>query len=181
MKVPPTLHPGAQIFLTDTTGYNSPLSIFLAGSVAGTLASSLVTPLDMVKTRIQVVARPGETAYSGVVDAVTKIYREEGVRAFWRGGVARKMRAAQFGLTLFTYELVQRLLYIDFGGSRWSLASLAPPRPSGSQREATTGCAGLQQSQATDHLGGYAVAGPIFAGIDSKFGLRFPRERQEVL
>ena len=44
--------------------------------------------------------------------------REEGLRAFWKGGVARKMRAAQFGLTLFTYEVVQRLIYVDFGGSR---------------------------------------------------------------
>ena len=31
------------------------------------------------------------------------------------------MRAAQFGLTLFTYEVVQRLLYVDFGGSRFFL------------------------------------------------------------
>ena len=44
--------------------------------------------------------------------------REEGLRAFWKGGVARKMRAAQFGLTLFTYEVVQRIIYVDFGGSR---------------------------------------------------------------
>ena len=28
------------------------------------------------------------------------------------------MRAAQFGLTLFTYEVVQRLIFVDFGGSR---------------------------------------------------------------
>jgi hypothetical protein len=46
--------------------------------------------------------------------------REEGLAAFWKGGLARKMRAAQFGITLLTYELVQRLLFIDFGGSRYS-------------------------------------------------------------
>ena len=51
------------------------------------------------------------------LDIVT--IREEGLRAFWKGGVARKMRAAQFGLTLFTYEVVQRLIYVDFGGSRF--------------------------------------------------------------
>ena len=50
---------------------------------------------------------------------VTINVREEGLRAFWKGGVARKMRAAQFGLTLFTYEVVQRLIYVDFGGSRY--------------------------------------------------------------
>lgn len=158
-------------FLTDHTGYNTPLSIFLAGALAGTVASSLVTPLDMIKTRLQVLPRPGQTGYFGIMDTVTKIYREEGWRAFWKGGVARKMRAAQFGLTLFTYEVVQRLLYVDFGGSR----------PSGSQRETTKGVASLQQSRSNDHIGGYAVASPIFAGIESKFGLRFPKYREGLI
>jgi hypothetical protein len=33
----------------------------------------------------QVVARAGQTTYSGVTDAARKIYREEGLRAFWKG------------------------------------------------------------------------------------------------
>jgi hypothetical protein len=33
----------------------------------------------------QVVARAGQTTYSGVIDAARKIYREEGLRAFWKG------------------------------------------------------------------------------------------------
>ena len=32
-----------------------------------------------------------------------------------------------------------------------------------------------------DHIGGYAVAAPIFAGIESKFGLRFPKFRESVI
>jgi hypothetical protein len=31
------------------------------------------------------VARAGQTTYSGVIDAARKIYREEGLRAFWKG------------------------------------------------------------------------------------------------
>ena len=93
----------------------------------------------------QVLPKPGQTTYTGVIDAVQKISRywlggsslkshdaifieeiwqfsssrEEGWKAFWKGGIPRKMRSSpQFGITLVAYELVQRMLFIDFGGSR---------------------------------------------------------------
>ncbi len=74
----------------------------------------------------------------------------------------------QFGITLVAYELVQRMLFVDFGGSRWNQAYLFQPlntdtsffastlcRPSGSQREATPSVA---ISSNKDHVGGFAVA-----------------------
>jgi len=65
----------------------------------------------------QVVARAGQTTYSGVTDAFRKILREEGPRAFWKGSVARVCRSSpQFGVTLLTYEILQRLFFVDFGG-----------------------------------------------------------------
>ena len=64
------------------------------------------------------VARAGQTTYSGVFDAAKKIYQEEGARAFWKGTAARVFRSSpQFGVTLFTYEVLQRLFYVDFGGT----------------------------------------------------------------
>ena len=57
------------------------------------------------------------------------------------------------------------MLFVDFGGSN----------PSGSFRETSTGSANLAKSTNEDHIGGYAIARPIFAGMESKFGLAFPK------
>jgi len=148
----------------DENGYNSPLSLLVAGAIAGMPAASLVTPADVIKTRLQVKARSGQTTYSGVLDATRKIYAEEGFSAFWKGAIARMCRSSpQFGVTLVTYELLQRMFYIDFGGSK----------PSGQMAEATGKV--TQKSDNPDHIGGYQIARPIFLGVESKFGLLFPK------
>lgn len=150
----------------DDTGYNSPLSLLVAGAIAGCPAASLVTPADVIKTRLQVVAREGQTSYNGLLDATRKIYAEEGFRAFWKGAVARMCRSSpQFGVTLVTYELLQRAFYIDFGGTR----------PTGSEAEVPAGQAEWSKSSNPDHVGGFQVAMPIFSGIETKFGLVLPK------
>ncbi|XP_031783557.1 calcium-binding mitochondrial carrier protein Aralar1 isoform X3 [Nasonia vitripennis] len=151
----------------DEGGYNTPLSLLCAGAIAGVPAAALVTPADVIKTRLQVVARQGQTTYNGLVDCARKIYQEEGARAFWKGATARVFRSSpQFGVTLFTYELLQRLFFVDFGGSR----------PAGSEHQVPAmGAADDMRSSNPDHIGGYQVALPIFTGIESKFGLCLPR------
>jgi solute carrier family 25 aspartate/glutamate transporter 12/13 len=71
--------------LADENGHNSPMSLFMAGFIAGVPAAGLCTPADVIKTRIQVRERQGQTQYKGVIDAMFKIYKEEGPRAFWKG------------------------------------------------------------------------------------------------
>lgn len=44
-----------------------------------------MTPADVIKTRLQVAARAGQTTYSGVIDCFRKILKEEGFKAFWKG------------------------------------------------------------------------------------------------
>ncbi|KAE8748965.1 hypothetical protein FOCC_FOCC004371 [Frankliniella occidentalis] len=153
--------------LADENGYNHPLTLLLAGAIAGIPAASLVTPADVIKTRLQVVARQGQTTYTGVIDAFGKIMREEGPRAFWKGSVARVCRSSpQFGVTLLTYEILQRLFYVDFGGTRPTGSELNVP---------AVGIADEVKSTNPDHIGGYQVALPIFQGIESKFGLCLPK------
>lgn len=47
-------------------------------------------------------------------------------------------------------------------------------RPSGSEFKVATGLEGTKPRN-PDHVGGYSVAIPIFSGIESKFGLCFPK------
>jgi solute carrier family 25 (mitochondrial aspartate/glutamate transporter), member 12/13 len=91
----------------------SPFEILFCGALSATPASYLATPADVIKTRLQVVARTGQQTYSGIIDTVKKILATEGPGAFFKGGIARVLRSSpQFGVTLLSYELLQR--YIPF-------------------------------------------------------------------
>uniref|UniRef100_A0A8C8LMR0 EF-hand domain-containing protein n=1 Tax=Oncorhynchus tshawytscha TaxID=74940 RepID=A0A8C8LMR0_ONCTS len=128
-------------------------------------AASLVTPADVIKTRLQVAARAGQTTYTGVTDCFRKIMHEEGFRALWKGAGARMCRSSpQFGVTLVTYELLQRWLNVDFGGHR----------PSGSEPTPKSRISELPPVSA-DHVGGYRLATATFAGVENKFGLHLPK------
>lgn len=84
-------------------GHNSPLSLFTAGFIAGVPAAGLVTPADVIKTRLQVREKSGETVYRGIFDAVKKISAEEGGKAFWKGAGGRSLVfALYFGIYRLT-------------------------------------------------------------------------------
>lgn len=73
---------------------------------------SLISPrvIDVVKTRLQVERRTGQSHYNGIVDAFRKIWREEGPKAFFKGGPARVLRSSpQFAFTLLAYETLQNV------------------------------------------------------------------------
>jgi hypothetical protein len=82
----------------------------------------------VVKTRLQVEARKGQTHYKGLTDAFVKICvsissnspterefnvgtdQEEGFRALFKGGPARVIRSSpQFGFTLLAYEYLHKV------------------------------------------------------------------------
>ncbi|CAH8515630.1 unnamed protein product [Schistosoma turkestanicum] len=149
-------------YFANENGCNSSTSLLMAATISGIPAAFLATPADVIKTRLQVVARTGQTTYTGVVDAARKIWREEGGRAFWKGSAARVFRSSpQFGVTLLSYETLQRYLNFDFGGRELSgkpISHRVQSVPNGS-----------------DHIGGYQYATATFSGIESRFGLCFPK------
>jgi len=100
-------------------GYKPGFGVFLlSGAGAGAVAAAVTTPMDVVKTRLQtqdfLVVKNSKnvpTKYTGAVDAVLRIYREEGLNAFAKGlkpRLALHMPAAAISWTV--YEMVKKLI-----------------------------------------------------------------------
>merc|ERR1712137_1162781 len=71
---------------------------FLAGGVSGAVAKTCTAPIERVKLLIQTQdANPkiisGEVArYTGIVDCFTRVAKEQGISAFWRGNFTNIIR-----------------------------------------------------------------------------------------
>ncbi|KAG8196888.1 hypothetical protein JTE90_027597 [Oedothorax gibbosus] len=80
---------------------------FLSGCVAGSTAAFTVNPFDVVKTRLQVLTKAsGDATYTGIIDAFTKIMKNEGPLAFFKGAGCRMIVIAPlFGIAQTVYFL----------------------------------------------------------------------------
>lgn len=86
-----------------------------AASMAGMPAAFLTTPADVIKTRLQVEARKGQTTYKGITDCFQQILLKEGPKAFFKGSLARVLRSSpQFGATLVSYEYLKKFIPSPF-------------------------------------------------------------------
>lgn len=84
--------------------------LLVAGGLAGMPAAYLTTPFDVIKTRLQIDPRKGETRYEGIFHAARTILKEESFKSFFKGGSARVLRSSpQFGFTLAAYEIFQNM------------------------------------------------------------------------
>ncbi|KAI1096744.1 mitochondrial carrier [Rostrohypoxylon terebratum] len=83
---------------------------FANGALAGTLTTLATQPFDTVKTKAQ------QARAVGTLECIRAVYREDGVRGFWRGTVMRLGRTMMAGGILFTAnEQALRALKLVFG------------------------------------------------------------------
>lgn len=178
--------------LEDETGYNAPWTLLVSALIAGVPASTLATPADLIKTRLQVKHKPGDTPYTGILDAAHRIHVEEGFKAFFKGVAPRILRSCpQFAITIFGYELLQRYLHIDFGGNQKPRGAV--PRDELIRqikiKEHKEGLLSkdtvklLEVSSTVenpditnvkeDRIGGYRYASQLFKDMQTKFGFTF--------
>ncbi|GAB5573396.1 mitochondrial glutamate carrier 2 isoform X4 [Prionailurus iriomotensis] len=89
----------------ERTGKASFAHSFMSGCVAGSIAAVTVTPLDVLKTRIQTLKKGlGEDSYSGITDCARKIWIQEGPSALMKGAGCRALVIAPlFGIAQGVY------------------------------------------------------------------------------
>ncbi|CAB3399401.1 unnamed protein product [Caenorhabditis bovis] len=90
---------------------------FLAGLTAGASSSFAVTPLDVIKTRMQTINKgANEVVYKNIPDAFVQILKNEGPRALFKGAACRMMvMAPLFGIaqTVYYIGVAEKILGIE--------------------------------------------------------------------
>ncbi|KAM5274085.1 solute carrier family 25 member 47 [Ctenodactylus gundi] len=93
------------------SGHSHPdvLGVLLAGGCAGVLAWAVATPMDVIKSRMQMDGQ-GQRRYRGLLHCVVASVREEGLRVLFRGLALNCCRAFPVNMVVFVaYEAVLRL------------------------------------------------------------------------
>ncbi|OAF70029.1 Calcium-binding mitochondrial carrier protein Aralar1 [Intoshia linei] len=117
-------------------GHISMHASFATALLSGIPAAYLVTPADVIKTRLQAFTKANQVGYKNIIDCVQKIYSQEGLGAFMKGSIPRVIRSApQFGVTLCCYELLKMVFKLQsdekldastigsFNNPTWKLSS----------------------------------------------------------
>ncbi|KAI3620253.1 hypothetical protein CBS9595_002220 [Malassezia furfur] len=90
-------------------GGNYPLHInMIAGSLAGITEHAVMFPVDLVRTRMQVLTASPAATYSGMTEALARISSAEGFKGLWKGIASVILGAGPAHALYFgTYELVK--------------------------------------------------------------------------
>ncbi|KPI34944.1 Mitochondrial RNA-splicing protein MRS3 [Cyphellophora attinorum] len=82
-----------------------------AGAFAGIAEHTVMYPVDLMKTRIQVINPASGGLYTGISNAFSTIYRMEGLRTLWRGVSSVVVGAGPAHAVYFgTYEVVKEAM-----------------------------------------------------------------------
>lgn len=82
--------------------------MLLAGGIAGAVSVYANTPVDVVKTNMQ---GEGASKFKGPMDCAAQIWKNEGIRGFYKGTVPRLSRVViDVALTFVLYEHITNSL-----------------------------------------------------------------------
>ncbi|CAH9120905.1 unnamed protein product [Cuscuta epithymum] len=99
-----------------------------AGAVSGGISRTVTSPLDVIKIRFQVQLEPTSkwavlgkhvyqpSKYTGMLQATKDIFREEGLRGYWRGNVPALLMVMPY--TAIQFPVLHQLKIIASGSSK---------------------------------------------------------------
>lgn len=99
-------------FLSPKLPEGSPGNALISGFLAGIMGNTITNPIWMVRTRMQLINdnAAGQRDYAGYADAITTIYKEEGVGGFYKGITASYWGCAEGAMQFILYEQIKSRL-----------------------------------------------------------------------
>jgi len=94
------------------------ISKFAVAQITAITAGYASYPFDTVRRRLQMQSeKPKEQwVYKGTFDCFAKVWRDEGMRALFKGAGANALRTVGSALVLVLYDQFQSILGLDLGG-----------------------------------------------------------------
>eukprot|EP00127_Corallochytrium_limacisporum_P003277 Clim_evm126s147 gene=Clim_evmTU126s147 len=100
-----------QFLLRDNEDFLPPLRRFVAGAMAGTTATAMTYPLDLIRARLAIQHRSSVIMYGGLWDAGRQIVTGEGWRNLYGGLGATLIGIAPYaGISFFTFETLKHFI-----------------------------------------------------------------------
>ena len=105
----------------------SPPNALFSGFIAGIIGNTITNPIWMVRTRMQLLAdsAAGQIMYTGYLDAIRTIFREEGLAGFYKGVAASYWGCTEGAVQFLMYEQWKKRLLIRHNRQR-ELQGLPP-------------------------------------------------------
>lgn len=98
-----------QNWFTDERGHLPLWGLLTAGMVGGCFAAGIMTPMDVIKTRVQ--AEKGTKMEVKFSEMFVKIFKTEGIKGLYKGAVPRMcVQAPLFSIACTAFELQKRYL-----------------------------------------------------------------------
>jgi len=88
---------------------------FVCSAIAGLMAATVGSPVDVVKTRIMNANKATGQVYSNIFDCIYKTFRNEGFFAFYKGFTANAGRIVTWNIVMFvTLQQIRRIIWERF-------------------------------------------------------------------
>jgi solute carrier family 25 (adenine nucleotide translocator) protein 4/5/6/31 len=94
---------------------NVKTNFFVSWAIAQTVttvAGIISYPFDTVRRRMMMQSGRSDVLYKGTIDCWTKIYKQEGGKAFFKGAFSNVLRGTGGALVLVLYDEIKHLLNI---------------------------------------------------------------------